>query len=122
MLAPEVLPDVDLHDVFDLGLLCHGDVASNSRSANQHHERQLKHLAVIKQETHLGQGARVALDDLWIPQIYRRVVNQAGRLQILLRVHLDMIDFETGVGAIKLVLRATPALQMIDALARQRRI
>lgn len=117
MLAAEILPDIDLHYVLDFALLGHSDVAPDAWSANQYHERQFEHLAVIKQETHLRQGARVALDELWIPQIYRIIVNQAGRLEVLLRINLNMVDLEAGVGAVELVLGAAPALQLVYTLA-----
>ena len=43
------------------------------------------------------------------------VVQQGWCLEVLLGIHLDMIDLERGVGAVEFVLRTTSTLELIDA-------
>ena len=48
------------------------------------------------------------------------VVQQGWCLEVLLGIHLDMIDFERSVGAVEFVLRTTSTLELIYAFRADR--
>ena len=61
----------------------------------------------------MGQRARVASHRLRASKVDRVVVDEAWRLQVFLGIHLDVLDLERGVRAIKLMVRAAAALELV---------
>ena len=52
----------------------------------------------------------IARQCLWIPQVDGGVCNDTGGHQVLLSIHLYVVDLERSVSAIELVLRAAASL------------
>ena len=112
--------DEQLKAILDLRLLSDGDIATDSRPANKHHESRLQHFFVVQEETHVGQGGRIARQGARVAQVDRYIVDQAGLIQISLGVHLDVIDVETGVGAVELVFRTAASFELVCTPFRER--
>ena len=119
--AAEVLLDKYFQAILNLRFLRDCNIAANARSTYEDHKCHLQHLFVIKQETHVRQSSRIARHRLRIAQIYRWVLKQTRRFQVLLSVHLDVVDLEACIGAVELVFGATSTLQLVHTLARKRR-
>ena len=120
MLAAEKLGDQSLETVLDLLLLSLGDIAANLRPRNQQNECHLKHLLIAEQESHLRKALWVAGQRIWVPQIYRIVVHEAWRLQVRLRIHLDVVDLKRRVGAEEFMVSAAASLHLVLAFGRDR--